>query len=520
MISEIPAGTIINNRYLINKLLGQGGFGRTYLAFDKHRFGETCVLKEFVPATTQEEIINKSKELFEREAKVLYQIEHPQIPKFLASVTDGKRLFIVQEYIDGKTYSQILCDRISKKGKAFSENEIKTWLQGILPILEYIHQRKIIHRDISLDNIMLPNDKSQPVLIDFGVVKEKLTQFFSTNPVNNLNNSHYSLQGSVVGKIGYSPPEQLRLGQCYPSSDLYALGVCAIVLLTGRMPYLLIDESLNWQWQRYTNVSKSFAKIIDKMLLDKPSDRFQSANDILLELSNQNQHQNQPNQSSINQFIQKTPFNIFQRQKTQPNPQGINPNPNTNPNPNAPSFRQQSESPTQLHPQAPISLNTEFLDYCKQELISFVGPFATVLIQHTLEKSPHFTAEQFIDAISDAIPNEERAKEFRNKIKIPIVNQSQAFNNSISQSSVNSHAYSQESLENNPAISNPEFLKYCHQELTSFIGPVAKVILEDTLAKNPELTTQELIETLVSEIPSTQRAKQFKESVGKYIICR
>ncbi|NJR15393.1 MAG: serine/threonine protein kinase [Calothrix sp. CSU_2_0] len=317
MISEIPAGTLINNRYLINKLLGQGGFGRTYLAFDKHRFGETCVLKEFVPATNQEEIINKSKELFEREAKVLYQIEHPQIPKFLASVTDNQRLFIVQEYIDGKTYSQILCDRISKKGKAFSENEIKTWLQGILPILEYIHQRKIIHRDISLDNIMLPDNKSQPVLIDFGVVKEKLTQFFSTNS----NNSHYSLQGSVVGKIGYSPPEQLRLGQCYPSSDLYALGVCAIVLLTGRMPYLLIDESLNWQWQRYTNVSKALAKILDKMLAEKPSDRFQSANEILLELSNQNpsqnpnQNPNQPNQSGINQFIQKTPFNIFKKQK-------------------------------------------------------------------------------------------------------------------------------------------------------------------------------------------------------------
>ncbi|PAX53467.1 serine/threonine-protein kinase [Brunnivagina elsteri] len=503
MISEIPAGTLINNRYLIDKLLGQGGFGRTYLAFDKHRFGETCVLKEFVPATTQQEIINKSKELFEREAKVLYQIEHPQIPKFLASVTDGKRLFIVQEYIDGKTYSQILCDRISQKGKAFSEDEVKTWLQGILPILEYIHQRKIIHRDISLDNIMLPDCKSQPVLIDFGVVKEKLTQFFSTNS----NNSHYSLQGSVVGKIGYSPPEQLRLGQCYPSSDLYALAVCAIVLLTGRMPYLLIDESLNWQWQRYTNVSKSFAKIIDKMLVDKPSDRFQSANDILLELSNQNQ----PNQSAINQFIQKTPFNIFQKQKTQSKPQETHTN--------SPSFTLKSESPTKLHPQAPISINTEFLDYCKQELISFVGPFATVLMQHTLDKSPHFTAEQFIDAISDAIPNEERAKEFRNKIKIPTVNQSQIFNNSINEISVNSHAYSQQSVENNSAINNPEFLKYCHQELTSFIGPVAKVILEDTLAKNPELTTHELIETLVSEIPSTQRAKEFKESIGKYIIC-
>ncbi len=104
MTAEINPGTLINNRYLIQKVLGQGGFGRTYLAFDTQRFGEACVLKEFLPATTQKDIIRKSKELFEREAKVLYQIQHPQIPKFLALLTKSQRLFIAQEYIDGKTY--------------------------------------------------------------------------------------------------------------------------------------------------------------------------------------------------------------------------------------------------------------------------------------------------------------------------------------------------------------------------------------------------------------------------------
>jgi serine/threonine protein kinase len=344
---------------------------------------------------------------------------------------------------------------------------------------------------------MLPENKSQPVLIDFGIVKEQLTQFFPTNSHNN----HYSSQGSVVGKIGYSPPEQLRLGQCYPSSDIYALGVCAIVLLTGRMSYLLIDESLNWQWERYTNVSKSFARILDKMLAEKPCDRFQSANEIILEIN----HQNPPNQSTINQLIQKVSFNIFKKQKTQSNSQETPTN--------LPSYILNGDSPTQLHPQAPIYLNTEFLDYCKQELISFVGPFATVLIEQTLEKSPNLTAEEFLQAISNAIPNEQIAVEFRSKIQLPTVNKSPIFNNSINQSSVNFHV--PKALQNNPAISNPEFLKHCHQELTSFIGPVAKVILEETLAKNPELTTQELIETLVSEIPSKQRAKEFKESIGK-----
>ncbi|MEA5573891.1 serine/threonine-protein kinase [Calothrix sp. UHCC 0171] len=512
MIAEIPAGTLINNRYLIKKLLGQGGFGRTYLAFDKYRFNESCVLKEFVPATNQENIILKSQELFEREAKVLYQIEHPQIPKFLASVTDGKRLFIVQEYIDGKTYSQILQERLSTQGRAFSESEVRIWLQGILPILEYIHQRKIIHRDISLDNIMLADNNPQPILIDFGVVKEKFTQLLSGNSVNSLNNNHYSLQGSVVGKIGYSPPEQLRLGYCYPSSDIYALGVSAIVLLTGRMPYLLIDESLNWQWQHYSNVSQKFANILDKMLAEKPSDRFQSASEVLLELNHQNQAQNQapnqaPNQSKqspINQFFQKSPLNIFQRQKTQPNPHKTNTN--------APGFTQRNESSNQLYPQTPVSLNPKFLEYCQQELINFIGPFATVLMQQTLETSPNLTAEEFIEAISDAIPNEKWAQEFKNKIQLPSISQLSALQNSASQ--INN----QQSLGNTPAIMNSEFLKHCHQELTSFIGPVAKVILEETLAQYPQLTTQELIDTLVSEIPSQERAQEFKQSIGKYVI--
>jgi serine/threonine protein kinase len=489
MISEIQAGTLINHRYLINGLIGQGGFGRTYLAFDKHRFDEACVLKEFVPATTQGNIFNKSKELFEREAKVLSQLKHPQIPKFLAFIVDGQRLFIVQEYIDGKTYSQILRERLARTGKPFSESEVKTWLQGILPILEYIHLHKIIHRDISLDNIMLPNNKTQPVLIDFGIVKQKLTQFFSTsnlNQENNSNNSHSSFQGSVVGKIGYSPPEQLRLGQCYPSSDIYALGVCAIVLLTGRMPYLLMDESLKWRWECYTKVSQYFTNILNKMLAEKAGDRFQFANEIILELNNHNQHQNQSKQSLLN---------VFQRQSKQPN---------TN------SFKQNSEASTQLHPQAPVSLNREFLEDLQRQLTSFVGPFASVLIQDTLEKSPHLAVDELIEIISNQIPNTQRAKIFRDRIKVLLESASERFNSSIP---------SQQSNENNPAMTNPAFLNHCRQQLTSFVGPVANIIIEDTLAKHPSLTPKQLVETLVSEIPSEQRARDFKENINKYIIC-
>jgi serine/threonine-protein kinase len=250
--AEIGVGTLIDNRYRIQKVLGQGSFGRTYLASDKHRFDELCVLKEFVPASRAEYTVQKSRALFEREAKVLYQINHPQIPKFLACFAQMERLFLVQEYIDGKTYSQLLRER-HQQGKLFSEAEVIQWLKDILPVLTYLHSRNIVHRNISPDNVMLPNGQSRPMLIDFG--------------------------------FGYAAPEQIRLGQCYPCSDLYALGVTVVVLLTGLEPNLLMDRrTLEWQWHDKVNISADLAKLLDKMIAEKPQDRYQSAEEVLADL--------------------------------------------------------------------------------------------------------------------------------------------------------------------------------------------------------------------------------------------
>lgn len=475
MITEIKPGTLINNRYLINRTLGQGGFGRTYLATDTQRFDEQCVLKEFVPATTNAELILKSKELFEREAKVLYQIEHPYIPKFLAWVTDEERLFIVQEYINGKSYSQIIHERLTKERKPFSEVEIKEWLLKILPILDYIHNCNIIHRDISLDNIMLPQNQSQPVLIDFGVVKQKFTQLLSTNPANN----NFSMYGSVVGKFGYSPPEQIRLGKCYPSSDIYALAVCALVLLSGRTPQYLIDDSLEWKWQSYVKISDNFANILNKMLAEVPTERYQSAQEVIAELNATLSNVTSSKLTSSKVTISKAqPVQLFEQ-------------------------KSQNQAPTKLDSQAPVSFNTEYLDYVQHELTSFIGPFASVLIKQTLAKSPQMTVEELLDSVSAQIPNRIRAHEFRNRVKLPEKTNIEKLQNSF---------YSQEK-GNFSAISNPEFLKNCQRELTSFIGPIAGVLLEKALAQYPDSSPNQLIETLVTKIPNQERAKQFKERI-------
>jgi serine/threonine-protein kinase len=275
--TEIRRGTLVDNRYRVQRILGQGGFGRTYLVCDQRRFDEFCVLKEFVPHTTAESLVQRARDLFEREAKVLYELDHPQIPKFLAWLEENGRLFLVQEYVDGKTYSQLLRDRLVF-GKPFSEAEVIQWLADILPVLDYLHSCHIIHRDISPDNIMLPSQGDKPMLIDLGVVKQVMSEVRSGS-LRSTTNTGYAL---LVGKVGYSPPEQIDKGQCYPSSDLYALAVSALVLLNGKHPKEQIGSNL-WIDPEIA-ISDRLAQILGKMLADTPRERYQSAKDVLDEL--------------------------------------------------------------------------------------------------------------------------------------------------------------------------------------------------------------------------------------------
>ena len=272
-IDAIAPGTLVDHCYQIQHLLGQGGFGRTYLSLNTKRFNEPCVVKEFVPQTTDEGLLEKSIELFRREAETLYRLQHPQIPKFLACFEEQGRLFLVSEYVNGKTYQDLLADRLQQQ-QAFSEAEVIHWLRAMLTVLDYIHGQNIVHRDIAPDNIMLPQGQNLPVLIDFGVVKEALDGSFARG--SRVSGS------SIVGKMGYASPEQIRAGQCSPSSDLYSLAATAVVLLTGRQPDELIDTyELEWRWQAYVTVQSSLADILNRMLADRPRDRYPAAKEII-----------------------------------------------------------------------------------------------------------------------------------------------------------------------------------------------------------------------------------------------
>ncbi|CAD0232445.1 Serine/threonine kinase [Planktothrix agardhii] len=280
MSQLIYPGLVLRNHYAIVRELGHGGFGRTYLAKDQHRFDELCVLKEFSPQVQGSFALKKSQELFEREAEILYKLKHPQIPRFrelFRETIDNKGyLFFVQDYVEGFNYRSLL------NQQSFTEAEVMQLLFQILPILDYIHSYGVIHRDISPDNMIQRQSDGLPMLIDFGGVKLIQAKVESELAVQGGQNP----SPTRLGKVGYAPDEQMRLGMVYPNSDLYALAATMLVLLTRKEPQQLIDpQTLNWNWRKYTKLNPKFGEILDKMLAYRHGDRFSSVQDVLSALS-------------------------------------------------------------------------------------------------------------------------------------------------------------------------------------------------------------------------------------------
>ncbi|WP_293363401.1 serine/threonine-protein kinase, partial [Microcoleus sp. CAWBG52] len=300
MQPPIAIGTLLQNRYRLVSILGQGGFGRTYLVEDEGRFKERCALKELIPMQSGPYVLEKSKELFQREAAILYQIAHPQIPQFRAIFEENQRLFLVQDYVEGMTYRELLLD--PSISRTFSEAEVLVFLRQMLPVLAHIHARGIIHRDISPENIIRRENDQLPVLIDFGVVKELATKVQSPEG---------TAHATTVGKIGYAPMEQLQSGRATASSDLYALAVTAIVLLTGKEPQELLDQTtLHWNWQQQVQVSPGLALVLNRMLNRSPGDRYQSVSEVAQALdaqTNPNPQSNAPTAPPASAVVQPNP---------------------------------------------------------------------------------------------------------------------------------------------------------------------------------------------------------------------
>lgn len=500
---------LINDRYQIQRMLGQGGFGRTFLAADTHRFGDLCVLKQFAPANRSPAVLQRSRELFEREAKVLYQISHPQIPKFLAWFTHEDQLFIVEEFIDGKTYLALLEER-RRRDDAFSEAEVIQWLRDLLPVLDYLHGMNIIHRDISLGNVISPQHRSQPVLIDFGIVKEVASQIWSKQ----LGSFQALQQVSRVGKPGYAPPEQMQLGICYPCSDLYALGMTALVLLTGRNPQWLFEQHFS-QPQWLSQVSEPLYPILDKLLAENPRNRYPTAQSVLADLN-----------ALFPPVAQQTALSSPIHLPAVEHPDSAHPD---SADVAGPKIARPVEpappiQPSSLTELAPSSLPPEFIEQCGQELVRCIGPMADYVLEDILEQQPQVTPTQLIEILTAEIPDARLASQFKANISA-IFQRLTATRPAASSSSGRGQTTTPEPLPPAIAKSTPseqtaaplsaDTIARCRKELARQIGPMANCIIDDILAQFPQINLQQFVQEIIAEIPDPQQAEAFRQQISR-----
>ncbi|MES2644703.1 MAG: serine/threonine-protein kinase [Myxococcota bacterium] len=261
--SSCGASPLLVGRFRLVGTLGQGRSGTTFRAI-RVEDGAVVAVKE-MPLRGADSA--KARALFQREARVLRQLAHPNIPRHIEDFVAGRgkhaTIFLVEELVEGMDLAREM------EGRRYDEGAVLDVLLGLLPILVYLHglSPPVIHRDLKPRNVMRRAD-GQLVLLDFGAVRDALVDS--------------ELGGSTVaGTFGYMAPEQFR-GDATAASDLYGLGALAIALLTRREPNTLVDTTGHVRWKAHVEVSPGLSALLDR-LLDREMDRRPRSAGVVLE---------------------------------------------------------------------------------------------------------------------------------------------------------------------------------------------------------------------------------------------
>ncbi len=280
----------LKGRYLPLRPIGQGGFGRTFLAIDEaDPCKPRCVIKQFfLQASAFRE---QAAALFRQEAARLQSLgDHPQIPSLIAYLEQEGRQYLIQEYIDGPNLAQ----ELTQNGP-FTEAQVRQLLADLLPVVQFIHDRQIIHRDIKPANIirrtagysadhatdhatdhLAARPASQWVLVDLGAAQA-------------VTGTSLAKTGTVIGSAEFTAPEQTR-GKAVFASDLYSLGVTCVHVLTETSPFDLFDShEAQWVWRDYLPqaVSPDLGRVLDRLLTPGTNRRYASAAAVMADLQQQ-----------------------------------------------------------------------------------------------------------------------------------------------------------------------------------------------------------------------------------------
>ncbi|NEO19850.1 MULTISPECIES: serine/threonine-protein kinase [unclassified Moorena] len=262
----LEAEQILHERYQLKQQLGHNAGRQTWLAEDIRVSPPELVVVKLLAFGG--DVNWDDLKLFEREAQVLKQLNHPRIPKYLDYFNIDDRVLwfcLVHNYIPGSSLKEKL-----NQGKRFTEGEVRQIAVDVLKILEFLHQLNpaVLHRDIKPSNLILGDD-GQIYVIDFGSVQDRASQEGATF--------------TVVGTYGYAPMEQFG-GRAVPASDLYGLGATLIHLLTGTAPADLPQRNLRICFKDQVNLSANLISWIQKLTEPAPEQRFKSASEAILAL--------------------------------------------------------------------------------------------------------------------------------------------------------------------------------------------------------------------------------------------